>query len=242
MEKSQYIAHLGFIVDGNRRWAREKNLPTLKGHQKGLEKVEMVIEELAKSQKVQYASFYLFSTENWNRTKEEVEYLMDLLNKKIIALAEKMQKNNIKCLVLGSEKNVPPKALESLKKAEEITKNCTGLTVCICFNYGGQLEIIDAAKSLANSVHSEFGPHPTAEQIDQLFNIENFAKHLYHPEVPPCDMIVRTSGEERISGFMLWRAAYSEFLFLKKYFPDIEPEDIEKILKEYQNRDRRFGK
>ena len=234
--------HIGFIVDGNRRWAKEKNLPTLKGHQKGLEKVEMVIEELAKTAEVKFATFFLFSTENWNRTKEEVDYLMALLNQKVISLAEKMQRNNVKCLVLGSKNNIPPKVQAGLNKAEEITKDCTGLTACICFNYGGKLEIADAAKSLASCVHAKLGPCPTADQLDQYFTVENFEKHLYHPEVPACDMIVRTSGEERISGFMLWRAAYAEFLFLKKYFPDIEAEDVKNILKEYQNRHRRFGK
>ena len=229
MDKSQItVKHLGFIVDGNRRWAKEKNLPTLKGHQKGLEKVEMVIEELAKSKQVEFASFYLFSTENWNRTKEEVDYLMDLLTSKIIGLAKKMAKNNVKCLVFGSENNVPAKVLEGLKEAENITKDCTGLAACICFNYGGKQEIADAATRAVKN-----GEQITPESIEA---------NLYHPEVPACDMIVRTSGEERISGFMLWRAAYAEFLFLKKYWPDIEAKDVKNILEEYQNRNRRFGK
>lgn len=227
MEKSQ-INHLGFIVDGNRRWAKEQNLPTLKGHQEGLKKVELIIEELAKTGRVNFASFYLFSTENWNRTKEEVGYLMDLLLNKIIGLAQKMAKNNVKCVIIGSEQNVPDKVLAALKETENITKDCTGMTVGICFNYGGQLEIADAAKKLAES---------GAE-----FTVENLAKNLYHPEVPPCDMIVRTSGEERISGFMLWRAAYAEFFFLEKYWPDIDASDVEKIFAEYESRNRRFGK
>lgn len=229
MEKSQEtINHLGFIVDGNRRWAKERNLHTLKGHQKGLEKIEMVIEELSNSKQVNFASFYVFSTENWNRAKEEVDYLMELLCQKVIGLAKKMQKNNVKCLIIGSENNVPEKVLNGLKKAEEITKDCTGMTACICFNYGGKLEISDAVnKALKN------GEEITPETIE---------KNLYHPEVPPCDMIIRTSGEQRISGYMLWRAAYSEFLFLDKYFPDMEPEDIPKIIEEYKNRNRRFGK
>ncbi len=220
--------HLGFIVDGNRRWARERNLPTLKGHQKGLEKVEMVIEELAKSGKVDFASFYLFSTENWNRAKEEVDYLMALLKQSIIGLAKKMAANNIRCFVLGSRNNVPEKVQEGLDKAEELTKDCTGMTACICFNYGGKLEIADAVNKAL-----EKGEKITPETIEQ---------NLYKPEVPECDMIIRTSGEERISGFMLWRAAYSEFMFLDKYFPDMEREDIPNILAEYENRNRRFGK
>ena len=220
--------HLGFIVDGNRRWAREKNLPTLAGHQKGFDNVEMVIEELAKHDEVGYASFYLFSTENWNRAKEEVDYLMKLAQKKISSITKKLAKNNLRCVIMGSEEHVPESLLKALRKCEEETKSCTGMTVCICFNYGGKQEIADAAKAVAKA-GEEFTP-------------ESIEKHLYHPEVPACDMIIRTSGEERISGFMLWRAAYSEFLFLKQYFPDIEKSDIEYILNEYKNRNRRFGK
>lgn len=220
--------HLGFIVDGNRRWAREKNLPTLAGHQKGFDKVEMVIEELAGTGEVAFASFYLFSTENWNRTKDEVDYLMKLAQKKISSITKKLVKNNLRCVIMGSEEHVPESLLKALRKCEEETKDCTGMTVCICFNYGGKQEIADAAKAIAAD-GEEFTP-------------ENIEKHLYHPEVPACDMIIRTSGEERISGFLLWRAAYSEFLFLKKYFPDIEKSDIKDILDEYKNRNRRFGK
>lgn len=227
MEESQKL-HLGFIVDGNRRWAKERNLPTLKGHMKGLEKVEAIIEELSKTGEVDYASFYLFSTENWNRSKEEVAYLMKLLLQKISGLAKKMAKNNIKCLIFGSEENVPAKILKALKEAEETTKDCTSMTVCICFNYGGKLEISDAVNRALKK-----GEKITPETIEQ---------NLYHPEVPACDMIIRTSGEERISGFMLWRAAYAEFMFLNKYWPDIDAVDVETILDEYKNRNRRFGK
>ncbi len=226
--KNEQKLHLGFIVDGNRRWARERNLPTLKGHQKGLEKVEAIIEELNRHNEIAYASFYLFSTENWNRAREEVDYLMNLLCQKIIGLAEKMHKNNIKCVIVGSKNNVPEKVAEYLQKAEDITAECTGLTVAICFNYGGHLEIVEAVnQALAK------GETITTESIEQ---------NLYHPEIPPCDMVIRTSGEQRISGFMLWRASYAEFLFMDKYFPDIETTDVDYILEEYQNRNRRFGK
>ena len=228
-ENPQKPLHFGFIVDGNRRWAREKNLPTLKGHQKGLEVVETTIEKLASLKIVSHASFYLFSTENWNRSAEEVGYLMNLAKQKLLNLAKKMAKNNIKCLIFGSENNVSPELLADLKEAEKITKDSTGMTVCICFNYGGKQEILDAA----NSAFAEKSAPLTLEDLES---------HLYHPEVPPCDMIIRTSGEERFSGFMLWRAAYSEFLFLKKYWPDLEPADIDAVLAEYNNRSRRFGK
>lgn len=240
MEESS-LRHLGIIADGNRRWAREKNLPTLEGHKKGLETIEMAVSECAKNH-IPFVTVYVFSTENWNRSEEEVSYLMKLFFGRIKALAEKMAKNNVKLVFLSRREKLDPKLLAAMDEAESITKECTGTTASFCFNYGGEQEIVDAAKSLANTVHREFGPYPTASDIDGYFTIENFAKHLYHPEVPPVDMIVRTSGEERISGFMLWRASYSEFMFLKKYFPDLTPEDIQNIIKEYENRNRRFGK
>ena len=235
------MEHLGIIADGNRRWARARNLPTLEGHKKGLDAIEMLVSEFAKTD-LKYLTFYVFSTENWGRSKDEVGYIMKLASTYILKFAEKMAKNNIRFLILGSRKNVDPKLISLMEKAEKMTENCTGLTACFCFNYGGEQEIADAAKALVYEIHPQLGYSPTPEAIDELFSPDNISKHLYHPEIPPCDMIVRTSGEERISGFMLWRAAYAEFLFLKKFFPDMEPEDIKEIYKEYEKRQRRFGK
>ncbi len=229
MEKSQVIpTHIGFIVDGNRRWARERNLPTFEGHKRGLDHVEKMIEAVAK-EKIKFTSFYLFSTENWNRSTEEVTYLMDLAKAKIKNLGKTAKENNLRCVFMSAKNGKLDKELEKkFAEVEEMTKECDAGTICFCFNYGGQQEIADSAKKIAEE-GGEFTP-------------ENLEKHLYHPEVPPCDLIVRTSGEERISGFMLWRAAYSEFLFLEKYWPAIEPEDLKDILKEFESRSRRFGK
>jgi undecaprenyl diphosphate synthase len=145
-----------------------------------------------------------------------------------MGLAKSLKEKNGKLVILGSKKGVDPKILSMLEKAEEITKECTGITVGICFNYGGELEIAEAA-AIAAEVENEITP-------------ETIRKHLYHPEIPDVDMVVRTSGEERISGFMLWRVSYAEFFFMKKYFPDIVPEDMDVIVKEFENRHRRFGK
>ena len=139
-----------------------------------------------------------------------------------------MAENNIRLLILGTRGKVNPTLTSLGEKAEKLTENCTGTTVCFCFNYGGEQEIADAA-NIALEAEGEITP-------------ETIRKHLYHPEIPNLDMVVRTSGEERISGFMLWRAAYAEFLFMKKYFPDMEAEDIKFILDEYEKRNRRFGK
>ena len=221
------LKHLGVICDGNRRWAKEKGLPTFKGHEKGLSVIEEMV-DAADNAGIPFISFYVFSTENWNRTAEEVGYLMKLIEVKVIGLAKKMKARNGKMVILGSKRKVDPKLMAMLEKAEKLTEDCTGITVGICFNYGGELEIAEAA-TIANEVDGEITP-------------ETIRKHLYHPEIPDVDMVVRTSGEERISGFMLWRASYAEFFFLKKYFPDIVPEDMSLIVKEYENRHRRFGK
>ena len=217
--------HLGFIVDGNRRWAKARNLPTLEGHRKGFKKVEMVAEKMIEHG-VKYISFYLFSTENWNRSKEEVDYLMDLVRTQIMSMVQKLKKKDIRCVVLGSTKQVAPDILEKLRDAEETTKNCKRGTIGICFNYGGQQEIAEAAAAAAK---------------EGDITVESIQSHLYHPEVPACDMIIRTSGEQRISNFLLWRAAYSEFLFIPKPFPDMKEADLQNVLDEYTNRHRRFG-
>ena len=221
------LKHLGVICDGNRRWAKEKGLPTLKGHEKGLSIIEEMVDAADKAG-IPFISFYVFSTENWNRTAEEVSYLMKLIEVKVMGLAKKMKARNGKMVILGSKKKVDPKLMTMLEKAEKLTEDCTGITVGICFNYGGELEIAEAAT--------------IASEVDGEITTETKRKHLYHPEIPDLDMIVRTSGEERISGFMLWRASYAEFFFMKKYFPDIVPEDMDLIVKEYENRHRRFGK
>lgn len=221
------MQHLGIICDGNRRWARERGLPTLEGHRKGIDRVEGLI-EAAKEAKIPYISFFVFSTENWDRSEKEVSYLMKLAEKHIMNLAKKMQRSNGKLVMLGTKERLSPKLVSTLEEAERMTADCTGITACFCFNYGGEKEIADAAR-IASEVEDEITP-------------QTIRKHLYHPEIPDVDMIVRTSGEQRISGFMLWRGAYAELMFMEKYFPDMEPDDIQIILTEFEKRNRRFGK
>lgn len=221
------LTHLGIIADGNRRWAKLQGLPTIEGHKKGLEAIEKLVNAAAKTD-IKFLSFYVFSTENWGRSKAEVSYIMKLAEGKILKYAEKLAKNNARVLILGSKDKLSPRLASMLERAEKITSDCTGITVCFCFNYGGEQEIADAA-NIAITADGEITP-------------ETIRKHLYHPEVPDVDMVVRSSGEERISGFMLWRAAYSELMFIKKYFPEMEEDDINKIIAEYEKRNRRFGK
>lgn len=228
MEKDQVtLQHLGVIADGNRRWAKEHNLPKIEGHKKGLETIEVLVGAAAKVG-IPYITFYVFSTENWGREKAEVNYIMKLAETKILEMAEKMAAHNVKLLILGSRGKVNPTLTSLAEKAEKITADCKGTTVCFCFNYGGEQEIADAA-NIALETDGEVTP-------------ETIRKHLYHPEIPDLDIVVRTSGEERLSGFMLWRAAYAELMFMEKYFPEMEAEDIKMILAEYESRNRRFGK
>jgi len=221
------LKHLGIIADGNRRWAKSKGLPTIEGHKKGLDTIEELVEAAAGTE-IKYITFYVFSTENWGRSADEVSYIMKLAETKILKYAEKLASKNARMLILGSKDHVGPKLASAFEKAEDITKGCTGITVCFCFNYGGEKEIADAAN--------------LAIKNGETITPESIRGHLYHPEVPDIDMVVRTSGEERISGFMLWRSSYAEFMFIKKYFPEMSGEDISEIISEYDSRNRRFGK
>lgn len=224
MESEILPKHLGFIVDGNRRWARERGLPTLEGHRRGIDLVADIAEECHKKG-VKIASFYIFSTENWNRSKEEVDYLMDLVEKCLKKFIKKCLKNDTRIAILGTKERLSDKLKAIVEEAEEKTKECKENILALCFNYGGKQEIVDAVNKIDGEV--------TTDKIEE---------NLYHPEVPPVDMVVRTSGEQRISGFMLWRMAYSEMLFLDKKWPDMTKEDVSMVLEEFANRNRRFGK
>lgn len=221
------LKHLGIIADGNRRWAKERGLPTIEGHKKGLETIEELIGAAMKAG-IKYLTFYVFSTENWGRSKDEVSYIMKLAETRILKYAEKIAEKNGKMVILGARDKISPKLLSLIEKAEKITAESTGMTIGFCFNYGGEQEIADAA-NIAMSEEGKITP-------------ETIRKHLYHPEIPDLDMVVRTSGEERVSGFMLWRMAYAELMFMKKYFPDMNGDDIQEILNEFEKRNRRFGK
>ena len=220
------LNHLGIIADGNRRWAKSQGLPSIEGHKKGLEVIEKLVGAAAEAG-ISYLTFYVFSTENWGRSEAEVSYIMKLAETRILKYAEKLKAKNGKLVILGSKKKISPRLASILEKAEKLTAECDGITVGFCFNYGGELEIAEAA-TIA-SQEGEITP-------------ESIRKHLYHPEIPDLDMVVRTSGEERISGFMLWRASYAEFMFMEKFFPEMDAEDVAEIVKEYDSRSRRFGK
>ncbi|MBC7512108.1 di-trans,poly-cis-decaprenylcistransferase [Candidatus Saccharibacteria bacterium] len=221
--------HIGFIVDGNRRWAKQHGLPAYEGHLAGYNALQDILTE-ALDQGVKYASAYVFSTENWKRSQDEVGRLMNLIVKILTADLHILQEKNVRLRVIGSRDGVSTKVLKAIDEAEEATKGNAGGTLALCFNYGGQVELTDAVRQIvASGVDAEA---VTAELI---------AQNLYAPDIPPCDLIVRTSGEQRLSNFMLWRSAYSELLFLDKNWPDMTKQDVTDILTEYKRRGRRFG-
>lgn len=218
--------HIGFIMDGNRRWAKTHGLPTYEGHLAGYN----VIKDLVRASVdagVKYISFYAFSTENWDRTEKEINYLMKLTMRMFTSDLDEILGENVRLIVAGTDERLDKKIIQAARNAEEKTKNNTRATVVSCFNYGGQKEIVDAVKKLVAS----------GEEINE----QGISSHLYAPDVPPCDIVVRTSGEQRLSNFMLWRAAYSELMFVDKHWPDMGAEDIKDVIKEYNSRSRRYG-
>ncbi|MCA9333467.1 di-trans,poly-cis-decaprenylcistransferase [Candidatus Saccharibacteria bacterium] len=218
------LRHLGLILDGNRRWARQKGIPTMQGHKKGYENLKTIV-RAAVDRGVNYISAYVFSMENWNRSKEEVKYLMDLALHLAINEVKELHKEGIRVHFLGSKERISAKLLKAIQNAEDLTRNNTRGTVAICFNYGGKQEIADAVNACKKDI-------VTPDDIEQ---------NLYAPDVPPIDLLVRTSGEQRISGFMLWRAAYAELLFVDKYWPDFSIADLDDAIQKYEERERRFG-
>lgn len=221
--------HIGYIVDGNRRWAKAKGLSTQEGHLKGYETIKSVAFDTV-DKGVPFVSMYVFSTENWHRNGPEVRWLMDLAVRMLTSDLHEFVERDIRIRVSGTRIRLSRRLKKAIDAAEEATRHCTRGTVIIAFNYGGHQEIIDAVNRLRASVAN------TKKVTAQIF--EQF---LYTPDVPPCDLIVRTSGEQRLSNFMLWRSAYSELIFVKKPWPDMTKRDITAILKEYARRSRRFG-
>jgi undecaprenyl diphosphate synthase len=221
--------HLGLILDGNRRWAKAQGLPNLEGHRQGFDNLQEVT-RAAIGRGVKYVSAYVFSTENWNRTPAEVKYLMSLALKVLTKDVEQLNREGVRVVWLGTSENLSPKLLGAIRRAEELTKNNTKGTLCLCFNYGGHKEIADAAQKLV-------------DQGETVITEEKLAANLYGGvEIPPIDYIIRTSGEQRLSNFMLWRAAYSELYFTSIYWPAFTANDLDDALNEYANRQRRFGK
>lgn len=221
--------HLGIILDGNRRWATAKGLPTLEGHREGAE----VFKEVALAafdRGIEYLSAFVFSTENWSRTEEEVGYLMKLVVRAVESYLDTFNKRGIRIVILGRRSGLAPSVLKAIERTEEKTKENTKGTLALCFNYGGQEEIVDAVRQL---VAQGLTPKEITKDV--------VAGALYSPEIPPIDLLIRTSGEHRTSGFMLYRSDYAELYFTDKFWPDFTASDLDKALATYTGRSRRFG-
>ena len=204
---TQVPQHIGIILDGNRRWAAAKNLPKLEGHRAGYETLKTVA-TYAFKRGASFISAFVFSTENWGRSQQEVDYLMKLLLWVAKNEVDSFNKQNIRVRFLGEEEKLSPNVLKAMRDAEEKTKNNTAGTLLLCLNYGGKQEIASAATKFLRA-------NPTADTI----TVEDISNNIYEPSVPDIDLLIRTSGEQRLSNFMLWRAAYSELYFTEAHWP-----------------------
>lgn len=219
--------HLGVIIDGNRRWAKEKGLPTLKGHQKGFEMVKELI-DWCKKRGIKTLSVFCFSTENWNRSKFEVNYLMKLLEKGITEYGKKAEKEGLKIRIIGQRERLPKKLQKEIARAENVTEKNDEMFINFALSYGGRAELVSAIK---NIVDKKIPPEKITEKI--------ISDNLWTTDL---DMIIRTGKEQRISNFLIWQAAYSELYFSPKYWPDFTENDLDSAFEEYARRKRRFGK
>lgn len=219
--------HIAIIPDGNRRWAKMRNLPTFEGHRRGFNLGNKIAKKV-RSLGINTLTFWLFSTENWNRSKEEISYLMKLYEIFIDKSLKEALKEQVRVIHLGRKERIPKSLLKKIEDIEQKTKNFSRFYQNIALDYGGQDEILRAAKNLK-------GKNATAENFNELLDTKD-------QPFPNPDLVIRTGGEQRISGFMLWQVAYSEFIFLDKYFPDFKESDIDLAVLEYSKRQRRFGR
>lgn len=221
--------HLGLILDGNRRWAREHGLTVAQGHREGYQNLKTVAKAALKHG-VRYLSAYVFSSENWQRDRQEVRDIMKILQWVLKHEVKDFHRENIRLRVIGSKAKLGAALLTAIHDAEKLTEHNTSGTLLLCLDYGGQQEIVEATKKIA-----ALGVDP-AEITPELIT-----HYLYAPDVPPLDLIIRTSGEQRLSNFMLWESAYSELMFNKKYWPDFDEAELYKAIRKYARRQRRFG-
>ncbi len=220
--------HIAIIMDGNGRWAKKRLLPRTAGHKVGLDTFVNTVDSCS-DLGIEYLTVYAFSTENWNRATEEVSALMELMSRGIVKYEPEMVRKNIRLKLLGDIDRFEPKYREALRSVEERLSNNTGMTLCICLSYGGRQELVNAVNRLLKEGKTEI----TAEDIE---------RNLYSAGVPDPDLVVRTSGEYRISNFLLWQSAYSEYYFTDVYWPDFDKKELLKAIESFSKRERRFGR
>jgi undecaprenyl diphosphate synthase len=234
IDKNTIPNHIAIIMDGNGRWARKRGLRREKGHEAGKKSVKKIIESCIELG-IKYLTLYAFSTENWNRPKIEIDFLMQLLFLSLNDEFDNLNKNNIKFDTIGNLKRLPKKISNYLEKVKLETNGNSKLTLTLALSYGSRYELVDALKEISLKVKNNI---ISSKNIDESV-INN---HLYTRNLPDVDLLIRTSGEKRISNFLLWQIAYSELYFTEKLWPDFEKKDFYKALISYQNRERRFGK
>lgn len=223
------LRHLGLIMDGNRRWAKINGLTAAEGHRAGFRALKGLLNAI-KDLNIEYVSIYAFSTENWNRSKTEVAALLKLIHFVFKNELGEFHSNNVRLQVAGDVASMPKDIRNLIAAAEEKTRDNSQGTLVVCLNYGGQEEITQATRQLISSGVSP--DEVTKEYLEQ---------YLYVPNVPPIDLVIRTSGEQRLSNFMLWRAAYAELMFTNTLWPDLTVEELKKLINDYQGRQRRYG-
>ena len=231
--KENLPKHIAIIMDGNRRWARANGKPVALGHREGAKTLEKIV-RYANTIGIEYITVYAFSTENWNRAKDEVDSLMLLFQSYIDDYSKRADSENIKVKFLGDRSALSERMQKGIRKCEDRTKNNTGITFNIALNYGGRAEIIHAIKQIAKEVKNG---DIDIENIDE----KCISERLYTVNEPDPDLLIRTSGEIRLSNFLPWQLVYSEFLFVDKNWPDFNEEDLDKAIIEYQKRTRKFG-
>ena len=228
--KNTNLKHIAVIMDGNRRWAKEKFLPSAMGHQKGVDSLRSTM-RLFDKYGIKYLTVYAFSTENWNRKKEEVEFLMGLLAQTLLNELDEMHKENVKIKFLGNISKLNQKLISIIHNAEHKTKDNTGVNLNIAFNYGSRDEITNAVKAIVKE----------GLRVDEITE-ETVSNHLYTKNIPDPDLLIRTGGEKRLSNYLLWQIAYSEVYITKAYWPEFDENELIKAIKEFEHRSRRFGK
>jgi len=226
--------HVAIIMDGNGRWAKSRRLPRFRGHMEGVNRVEEV-SYAANDMGVKYLTLFTFSVENWRRPQDEISMLMKTVCTVLEKRMEKLLKVNIRVMFIGRRQGLPKDVLESIDKAVALTKSNTGLTLNLAFNYGGRTEILDAVRNIAEAAQNdEINPCDIDEEM--------FSRFLYTAGMPDPDLLIRTSGEKRISNFLLWQLSYAEIYFTEKFWPDFGEKEFKKAVSDYQKRERRFGK
>lgn len=233
LDKKNIPQHIAIIMDGNGRWAKKRNMPRTFGHRAGVETIREIV-KASSELGVKYLTLYAFSTENWKRPSDEVNALMNLLVEYLRNEVEELHKNNVIINAIGDISKLPQICQDELKSAYEKTKNNTGLTLNLALNYGSRDEIVKATRKIAEMVKNN---EISLEDIDDKL----ISSCLYTANMPDPDLLIRPSGEYRISNFLLWQIAYSEFWFSHIFWPDFKREDLYKAILDYQNRDRRFG-